>query len=186
MAALLALYLVSPWICYGLGQLLVNDQPPERADAALVLAGDQLGNRILKGADLVRQGYVPKAYISGPKGYFGYSEDELAIRFAVEQKGQPREWFEGLPSDAASTVEEARVLLPVLRARGVHKLLLVTSTFHTARAARVFRRTDPAMQIVVVAASEPNFPLDRWWRFRQGQKYFFFEVTKTIADWIGL
>jgi hypothetical protein len=37
-----------------------------------------------------------------------------------------------------------------------------------------------------VAANDPNFPPYAWWTTRQGQKTFFFEVSKTIADFVGL
>ena len=64
----LLLFLISPWLLATLGGTLVNDQAPRKADAALVLAGDSLGQRITKGADLRRQGFVPLVYVSGPGG----------------------------------------------------------------------------------------------------------------------
>jgi len=184
-AFLLVLYLLSSWIFTSLGSALIESQPPRNADAALVLAGDSFGNRILKGGELAQQGFVPVVYVSGPSGAYGRTEDELAIRFATE-RGQQAQWFSGLPNHATSTLDEANMLLPQLRAKGVNRLLLVTSNFHTARAARIFRRTDPKMQITVVAANDPNFPPYAWWTTRQGQKTFFFEVSKTIADFVGL
>ncbi|MBY0503797.1 MAG: YdcF family protein [Bryobacteraceae bacterium] len=179
------LYLVSPWLLAASADLLVNDQPPQKADAALVLAGDSFGKRILKGADLARAGYVPLVYVSGPHGAYGYTEDELAIHFATD-RGAPREIFVGLPNTAESTTDEARMLLPQLRARGVRRLLLVTSNYHTARAARTFRRTDPQMEIIPIAAVDRAFRPGDWWRSRQAQKMFFFESAKTLADFVGL
>ena len=184
-AILLALYLASPWILAYFGQALVSDQTPQKADAILVLSGDAKGNRILKGASLMRDGYAPLVYVSGPAAAYGHSEDELAIRFVTEH-GFPAAGFVGLPNKADSTLEEARLLLPVLRSRGVNKLLLVTSNYHSARAARAFRRTDPQMEIIIVAANDPVFPPDHWWGTRPGQKTFFFETTKTFADYVGL
>ena len=184
-ALLLSLYLVSPWILSTLGTLLISDQPPQKADAVLVLSGDAKGERILKGAALVRDGFAPIVYVSGPASFYGHSEDEMAIRFATEHSF-PAAYFVGLPNRADSTLDEARMLLPVLRSRGVRRLLLVTSNYHTARAARTFRRTDPRMEIIVVASPEANFPPQHWWGIRPGQKIFFFESTKTLADYVGL
>ena len=48
----------------GLGSYLVQAGPPEKADAALVLAGDNSGNRILTAVELMRQGYVRKVVVS--------------------------------------------------------------------------------------------------------------------------
>jgi uncharacterized SAM-binding protein YcdF (DUF218 family) len=55
----------------GMGSYLVNADSPEKADMALVLAGDGDGNRILKAAQLARQGYVSKILVSGPSGIYG-------------------------------------------------------------------------------------------------------------------
>lgn len=185
LAFLAAFYLLSPQILLALGTALVTDQPPQKSDAILVLAGDSVGQRILKGADLAQQGFAPLVYVSGPGGFYGRSEDQLAIAFATES-GHPPDRFVGLPNRAESTSDEARLLLPILRSRGVKRLLLVTSNYHTARASRTFRRTDPQMQIITVAANDRMFPPQSWWRNRQGQKTLFFEVSKTLADYVGL
>lgn len=182
---LAALTLFSTSILQALGSTLVADHPPQKADAILVLAGDSFGQRILRGAELAQQGFGPLVYVSGPGGFYGRTEDQLAIAFAID-KGHPPERFVGLPNRAESTSDEARLLLPLLRSRGVKRLLLVTSTYHTARAGRTFRRTDPQMEIITVAASDRMFPLPFWWRTRQGQKTLFFEVSKTFADFLGL
>lgn len=185
---LLIAYFVAPWILAALGAALVSDQPPQKADAVLVLAGDSVGNRILKSAELVQQGFAPAIYVSGPDAYYGYSEDQMAIGFAVK-RGHPANWFVGIPHHADSTLEEARILLPILRSKGIRRILLVTSNFHTARAARIFRRIaqgGPGMEIVTVAAKDASFAPGGWWNNRRGQKVFFYEASKTVADYAGL
>ena len=184
--ALLVVYLVAPWLLARLGEALVNNQPPQKADAVIVLAGDAVGNRILKGVELVQQGFAPVIYVSGPEGYYGHSEDQLAIEFALK-RGHPSQWFVGVPNHAESTLDEARIMLPILRAKGVRRVLLVTSNFHTARAARIFRRiATPGMEIVSVAAKDASFAPQGWWNNRRGQKVFFYEASKTFADYVGL
>ncbi len=183
---LLVLYLMAPWILARLGESLVNNQLPQKADAVIVLAGDAVGNRILKGVELVQGGFAPVIYVSGPEGYYGHSEDQMAIEFAVK-RGHPSQWFVGVPNHAESTLDEARILLPILRAKGVRRVLLVTSNFHTARAARIFRRVaTPGMEIVSVAAKDASFAPQGWWNNRRGQKVFFYEASKTFADYVGL
>ena len=90
----------------GLGSYLVKADPPEKADIALVLAGDGEGNRILKAAQLARQGYVSKILVSGPSGMYGLHECDLAIPFAVKA-GYPESYFLHFENDARSTQEEA-------------------------------------------------------------------------------
>ena len=56
-------------ILSALGGYLVDAGPPQKADIALVLAGDSSGNRILKAAELVRDGIRSKVLVSGPRGH---------------------------------------------------------------------------------------------------------------------
>lgn len=167
------------------GHFLVRADAPAPADAVLVLAGDGYGGRILKGAELVRQGFAPRAFVSGPPGFYGSHECDLAIPFAVN-RGYPESIFVPLPHEGRSTREEARLTLPELRRRGVRKLIVVTSDYHTRRAGVAFRAAGGDMNVRMVAARDEVFEADRWWKTREGQKCVFFEVTKTLADWVGL
>jgi len=172
------------WLRF-LGEALVRSDPPARADAALVLGGDYTGNRILKACEVARQGYVPRIFVSGPEGHYGFFESDLAIRFAVE-RGCPASWLVGLPNEAHSTREEAEVLLPELRRRGVRSLLIVTSDYHTRRARRIFEPQSAGVRLRFVAAPDRYFRARAWWRTRQGQKTVFFEWSKTLATAVGL
>jgi uncharacterized SAM-binding protein YcdF (DUF218 family) len=168
-----------------LGEFLVRDEGPARADIAVVLAGDYSGNRILRAAQLVQQGYVPAVLVSGPHILYGFYECDLEIPFAVHH-GYPERWFIRAPNEALSTRAEAAAILPDLRRRGVHRFLLVTSDFHSARAARVFRAAGGDFEIRVVTSTGGYFRPDGWWRNREGQKLFFMEWSKTVANLVGM
>jgi uncharacterized SAM-binding protein YcdF (DUF218 family) len=174
----------SLWLA-ALGRLLVRDEGPERADIAVVLAGDFSGNRILRAAELVKQGYVPAVLVSGPHMLYDFYECDLEIPFAVKH-GYPESWFIRSPNESRSTREEAADILPDLRRRGVHRFLLVTSDYHSARAARIYRAAARDLEFRVVTAADDYFRPDGWWRNREGQKVFFFEWCKTAANLIGL
>ena len=62
------------WWLQRLGDALIHDDGPAKADIAVVLAGDYWGNRIVKGGQMVRLGYVPAALVSGPAGFYGHYE----------------------------------------------------------------------------------------------------------------
>jgi uncharacterized SAM-binding protein YcdF (DUF218 family) len=190
LAALAALLLA----CAGLwlpamGRALVFDEGPAKADIAVVLAGDYSGARVTRGADLVRQGYVPNAIVSGPPGFYGVNEADAAIQFVTRQ-GCPAEWFIPLKHSALSTHDEAEVVLDELRRRGVHSFLLVTSSFHTRRARRIFlaaekaRGGGPAMR--VVSTPDREYDPASWWHTRQGRKTAFLEWTKTVTSVFGI
>jgi uncharacterized SAM-binding protein YcdF (DUF218 family) len=185
----LALFLTRTLWLTALGSALVYDQGPAKADIAVVLAGDDWGFRIVKGAEMVRQGYVPAVLVSGPPGFYGFHESDLAIQFAV-RKGYPAEWFIPLPHETFSTRDEAGVILTELRRRNIHSFLLVTSNFHTRRATRIYRSAERGMadapSFRTVAATHPFFSPDAWWRNREGRKIFFFEWVKTVTGVLGI
>ncbi len=165
-----------------LGAYLVQDSAPAKADVAFVLAGDAYGHRILKAGELVRQGYVPRALISGPAGNYGYYECDLAIPFAVKA-GYPASYFLPFPHEAHSTREEAAAAAGEFHKLGARRVLLVTSNFHTRRAGKLFRAAAPDIEFNVVGAPDEHFRVDDWWRDREAQKTFLYEWLKTIAGW---
>lgn len=187
-ALLLLFYLARPLWLKALGQALVHDDGPAKADIAVVLAGDFYGHRIEEAAELVREGYVPAALVDGPAGVYGIHESTLAIQFIVA-KGSPSGWFVDFPIQANSTQEEAALVLPELRRRNVHSYLLVTSDYHSARAARVFRAMQRASgyaaSMRVVIARDEHFAPDTWWHTREGRKTAFMEWMKTAAEALG-
>ena len=172
-----------------LARLLVRDDGPAKADIAVVLGGDYHGHRILRAGDLVKQGYVPVVLVSGACQFYDACEPDFEIPYAV-RRGYPREWFIPFPNQATNTRDEARAVFPELQRRRVHRFLLVTSDFHSARAGRTFagvgRSQAPGIEMRVLAATDPEFAPDRWWRFREGRKTVFLEGCKSIAAFIGL
>jgi len=172
-----------------LGRALVEDDGPAKADAVVVLGGDAWGMRLETAARLVRAGYAPVVLISGSPGAYEVNEADLAIPYIVRQ-GYPAEWFVALRNEAMSTREESFVLLRELRQRGVHRVILVTSEYHTARAARTFRDAERALgfrlEMRMVAAPDRYFQAASWWRNREGRKTALGEWEKTIAYALGM
>jgi hypothetical protein len=169
--------------------MLIHDDGPAKAEIGVVLAGDPYGHRIEKGADLVRQGYVPFVLVDGTDDNYGLWESDMAIAF-ITREGYPAAWFVGLHCRTNSTAEEARIVLAELRRRNIHSFLLVTSDYHTGRAARIFRAWErhtgyePAMR--VVAARDEHFTASGWWRNREARKIVFIEWMKTFAAAVGM
>jgi uncharacterized SAM-binding protein YcdF (DUF218 family) len=183
--AVLAGILFHAKIFAALGSYLVREEQPKQADLALVLAGDATGNRVLRAAELVRQGYVPKVVVSGPSGVYGLYECDLAIPFAV-RAGYPESYFIHFEHDAHSTQEEAVNSASELKKLGAKHVLLVTSDYHTRRAGRILKAAAPDIDFTVVAAPDKYFSPGSWWHNREGQKTFLFEWEKTVANWFGV
>jgi uncharacterized SAM-binding protein YcdF (DUF218 family) len=167
-----------------MGQFLVDTQPPEKSDMIVVLGGDWYGNRILKAAELARQGYAPHVLVSGGGYLYGRYEGDLAIPFAVSH-GFDEKIFIKLLHPTSSTRDEAKAVIPELRRRGVKKYILVTTEFHTRRAGNLFRQIGPDLQVCVVASPD-TLHWNNWWTEREGRKTFLMEWTKTVTSTVGM
>ena len=172
----------------GLGSMLVRADKPSPADIAIVLAGDYAGNRILKACELIRGGLVPEVWVSGPAEltWYGTNEADAAIRFAGA-RGCDTGRLRPVHVSALSTADEAAQFGALIRQRGLGRVLLVTSASHTARAGREFEATLPQpSKLSVIAAPQSYFTPDTWWHTREGQKTMFFEMSKTVASYLGI
>lgn len=165
-------------------QVLIEDDPPQKADAILVLGGDEYGTRIVKAAQLQKEGYAPYVLVSGPPTLLGH-ESDLMIEFARRQ-GYPASIFRPINHNSDSTRSESALIGRYLRGQSVKTLLLVTSNYHTKRAARLMRAQNPFLHVLVVAAPDPFFTPATWWKTRTGEKTFTYEWLKTIAVGMGV
>jgi len=167
------------------GGFLIHEDAPRKADAIVVLGGDEFGVRTVKGGELAKAGYAPYALVSGPPTLLGHESDET-IEYAVRQ-GLPRALFRAtvLPPEADSTRTEAVYLGKYLKQNGVHSILLVTSNFHTRRALALWRKENPWVAVTVVGAQDRFFTPDSWWKTRPGKRTFLNEWLKTMATWAG-
>src|SRR5277367_1981158 len=105
-------------ILRGIGAMVVSEGSPATADVIVVLAGDRSGYRILKGAELAKQGSAPAVLVSNCKFLYDHAESKLAIEFATRHGYSPglfiaTDWL------ADSTHGEALHVIAHLRQRGV-------------------------------------------------------------------
>lgn len=180
------LYAGRPWWLRAVGRFLIQEDAPEKADLAVVLAGDGYGRRVLKGVELAQQGYVARLLVDGPAGYYDSNEADLAIQFAVNRGARP-DIMIPLHMRATSTVDEARIVDRELRQRRAAKALVITSNYHTRRARAVFRKYgSPGIEYRFVASPDEYFNPDDWWRSREAEKILLIEYLKLLAWWAGI
>ena len=161
-------------------------EAPEKADAAVVLAGGWSGERVLAAGALVKQGFVPIVLLSGPKMYYERPECDYAIPYAVDH-GYPAKSFACVPMTGVySTRDEAEAMTDEIRKRGLKRILLVTSNYHTRRAARFFRKQAPDIEFVPIGVPPRTFQLSRWYEEREGWKTLMLEWMKLITSTVGI
>jgi uncharacterized SAM-binding protein YcdF (DUF218 family) len=173
--------LLTSWkaVLFHLGDFLVSPQTPQPADLILVLGGDFWGPRVVKGADLVMQGYAPLVLISGTP-YGKRPEGVAAIEF-LAARGYPAQRFQSFLHHAPSTIGEAIVLREELARRGVRRVLLVTSAYHSRRASIVFRLFCPGIQFTTIAAPDEHYHPENWWEDASSRRFFFAEWGKILG-----
>lgn len=117
---------------------------PGRADAVVVLSGDH-GERLPRALGLIQSGMSSTLVQAG-------EPDSTAARDLCTEK-QPFEVI-CLAPRPDNTVQEARAVGSLARARGWKTLIVVTSTQHVARAGLLFRRCVKG-KVVMVGARPP-------------------------------
>ena len=165
------------------GKLLIRSDSPEKADLIYVLAGDFWGNRVLVGSQLGARGYAQRVLFSGGI-YQGAYEGDMSVRFAVDH-GYPQQLFLAAPLTAQSTIEEAIELRPIFQRLRAKSVLLVTSDFHSRRAALAFRLFIPGVHFLMVAAPDTVFDPNSWWKSPGGRRLVFSEYEKILGTFLA-
>lgn len=180
MAALVAsaalLYAVSAPVLTFMGNQLVHDDPPERADAAIVLASGL--DRVVEAAELFRSGYIPLILLTAEPPVaaerflwsrgIDIESGEARRRRILEALGVPPSSIIVLEGVINSTADEAAVFARWAAGRPVRSLVVVTSPWHTARSRLTFLHAveGRGVKVLMRPASLAPFRADTWWRSR--------------------
>jgi uncharacterized SAM-binding protein YcdF (DUF218 family) len=189
--------LAAVWFLFYGGRFLVHEDPLQKADAIFVLAGTRV-ERPLEAVDLYKEGYAPVIVLSP-----GRPEDgELmlrarGIRFPIEVELERDALLQmGLPAAAVlatdgyvdNTGQEANLLRAMVKAHGWRRVIIVTSKYHTRRAAFAFRRglRGTTAQVTMRASRYDLSDPAAWWRQRNDVRYVASEWQKLILYRLGL
>lgn len=187
-----AAYFAREPILRAIGHQLVHADPVEPSDAVLALAGGVF-DRELEAADLYLRGMAPLVLMTREPepGVFAALRDrgvdvenslDLRRRVMVEL-GVPADRIHVLDGIVYSTRGEAEAALGWAAAHGATSLLIVTSSFHTARTRYVFRAVfdeDTGVTLRFVPASASDFDPETWWTRRNTLREGLIEWQKLI------
>jgi uncharacterized SAM-binding protein YcdF (DUF218 family) len=156
--------------------LVLNDEF-DRADAAVVMAGDPGYERTATAARLFQHRRVRLVILTGGEPGPGDGSASLAAK--------AREW--SVPADAIrtetvshSTREAAVAVAPLLEAEGVRSVVLVTSPYHQRRAYRAALRSWPGVRILNHPAQPSAWSPEGWWRTRASRRVVVGEYLKLL------
>jgi uncharacterized SAM-binding protein YcdF (DUF218 family) len=179
------------------GRYLVVQQPLERADAIVVLAGSRV-ERWLGAVDLYRAGWAPRIVLSRGRmesaerhllqmGIHFPADADLASQAMVQMK-VPAAAILMLQEDLDNTAQEAAATRRLATASAWTRIIVVTSKYHSRRTAYAFAREfrgTPIRVSVQPTAYDRSVP-NRWWSTRGDFRYVTSEFQKLLAYQLGL
>jgi uncharacterized SAM-binding protein YcdF (DUF218 family) len=178
---LIAVAVLAALLATQAARYLVVDAPV-KSDAIVVLAGETKA-RPARGLELLRQGMAPRMFLDAEVG--GEIYDQTLTRIA-------QKYISSLPdadhislcaiesrSTFGETAAVARCLEPSGAWLGAHRVLLVTSDYHSRRALSIFEHRLPQYQWSVAAAHNAETFGDQWWMHREWAKM-------TLDEWMKL
>jgi len=157
--------------------LIVDNR--QKSDAIVVLAGET-SLRPALGIKLLREQMASHLFLDVESAEQIYDQPltEIAQRFVSSLPEANRISvcaIEGR-STAGETDDVARCVGPT----GAHRVLIVTSDYHSRRTLMIFSHRLPQYQWSVAAARNPSAFGDAWWTHREWAKVTFEEWTKLI------
>ncbi len=140
--------------------------------------------RLRYGLWLAKQLQVPVAFAGGigwlAQGVQTASEGETARRQAQEEYGATLRWIEERSRD---TVENARLVTPLLRKDGIERIALVTHAWHMPRSLAAFK----SMPLTVIPASTGYLtPQGPPWHGWLPSPYGLRNSYIVLHEWLGL
>ena len=154
------------------------------ADCIVVLAGDANGERVNEGVKLFKEGLSQRILMSG---------GQLAWRLTAADWMRKQALIMGVPASAimtenqsASTRENALLTLPILKANGVKSIILVTSSYHSYRAKKVFEKVfvPAGINVISYPATQSNFIAKDWWLRHEDTQYVVHELFSLVLYFI--
>jgi uncharacterized SAM-binding protein YcdF (DUF218 family) len=163
-------------ILTSIANYLVISDKLQPADLIFLLNSD-VNTRPFRASELYQQRLAPLIIIARsedtPIVNLGLVPNDTDISVGVMEKlGVPSERIIVLPvaGGVTSTFDEAAALRRYVEANDTHKIILVTSAFHTRRARWIFERTLVGLPVTLEMAAVPyaSFDQTNWWKNESG------------------
>jgi uncharacterized SAM-binding protein YcdF (DUF218 family) len=177
------------------GQALVVDDPRERADAIVVVAGST-PSREETAAGLYREGWAPRVLVSR-QFVPGRTQRliDMGVRrldfqgesvAALEKYGVPRGAIVALDQPVEITETELRAVAAAARDRGWRRVILVTSPFHARRVHVIWRRESGGIEGRLATVPDECAAGDAWWRRRRCSESVLHEYLGLLALYLHI
>ncbi len=167
-----------------LGTWLESQDYLEKADYIVPLPGDN--RRLLKAAELYKQGFAPSILLSRepsqPAGSPTVDPYEAQLR-VLEQEGVPGASTESLGSTQATIAGTAEALKTLVEGRRA-KVIVVASGIQSLRTKMIFEDAVPRARFIVVSPADGSIERP-WWNSQESALRTIAEATQLAHYWIG-
>jgi uncharacterized SAM-binding protein YcdF (DUF218 family) len=181
LALLGVLYLVRHPILRLAGGFLIVDDEPRASDSIVVLGDDYDSDAAARAAELFKAGWSPRIVVSG-KYFRPYATEAELEQHDLTDRGVPAAAIVRYPYRATGMHEEVRALATFLTSHGWKKVIVVTANYRTRRLRYVLERMLPdGAEVRMVAARDPDYDPNDWWKHRESMKNFFRESAGFFA-----
>lgn len=163
----------------GTGWFIAPQDKLEKADVIVVVSGGDTAKRTAEGVRLWKADWAPKIAFAGAAADQGTSNAAVMRAQAVR---------DGVPPDATlveerstNTLENAKFLKPILDSQNSHRIILVSSPYHTRRVKVTFQKVfGKPYRFFAHPATDNTWAKSTWWRERDTISLTWSEVRKTF------
>jgi len=161
-------------------EVLCVDSGNVQGEVMVVLGGETI-HRPARALELYQQGAAPRILITG-------AGDCQEVRIALTGKGVPPAALQ-IECDSHTTEQNARFSIPLLRALGVRRVIVVTSWFHSRRALKCFCHQAPDIEFISRTTME-DLPKSHWpnkyergWVLAEYAKLLYYWLRYGVSPW---
>jgi uncharacterized SAM-binding protein YcdF (DUF218 family) len=178
--AVLVVLLVWPILAYLLAKVLVVSEPLHQCDLLVVLGGSSAYvERTRHAAALFNRGYAAKIVVTNDNLRSGWLSSEQRnpyfyerAVYELQRSGVPKDKIVVLRQPVKSTLDEAILLHSYVLENRFQSLIVVTSAYHTRRAAwtfrTIFKNSVVRVSVNPVMDGKSSPPATHWWLMSSG------------------
>jgi len=172
---MLTLYLAHPVLLGAIGQYLVAEDILRPADAIIVIGRDKQGERVERAVELFRQGLGRQLILSGQQIRWRTNSADIMKHHAAVL-GVPQEAIL-IDRDGTTPTVQAEHVRELMAQAGLKSAILVTHSYHSARAIEAFQTVlaQAGMAVMSAPVATTSFDPRAWWTTRKGAKAVFEE-----------
>ncbi len=169
-------------IFFGLGFYLSPQDKLTKVDAIVAISGGDTDARTDEAVRLYQDDWSRAIIFSGAALDPNGPSNARAMATRARSQGVPAATIT-LDEASTNTRENAADVAAIVRQRGYHSLILVTSPYHQRRAYTVFRRElGPGVTIINHSTVDQNWRRSHWWATGYSRSLTLAELQKVLYE----